>query len=259
MENTNIDNIDENNIPDDINITQFNDFLTRATDAIACDPECQRERTSNELREKYFNAKTNLMTAPNQVNVAAKNYYTFVEGESGYNTYLDNKLNGEANTIIRDFQNNFNTQVGKITQVLDSYDSLLVNYKNIIELYNNYVKKNIEMENKLKIEKSDILTNHRKTYYQDQGMDSLTYYYKWLLFLYVIFAMVCIFFMFRGAPPTSGVVSMSFISSMSIYAKLLLFVVLLLYPFVCLALFRSTIQTTKEVSIYLPSNVYKNL
>ena len=53
--------------------------MTRATHAIACDPECQRERTSNELREKYFNAKTNLMTAPNQVNVAAKNYYTFVK------------------------------------------------------------------------------------------------------------------------------------------------------------------------------------
>ena len=256
----NIDNIDENNIPDDINITQFNDFLTRATDAIACDPECQRERTSNELREKYFNAKTNLMTAPNQVNVAAKNYYTFVEGESGYNTYLDKKLNGEANTIIRDFQNNFNTQVGKITQVLDSYDSLLVNYQNIIELYNNYVKKNIEMENTLKIEKSDILTNHRKTYYQDQGMDSLTYYYKWLLFLYVIFAIVCIFFMFRGGgtTPTPDVVSAS-MSSMSIYTKVLLIVVLFLYPFVCLALFRTSIQTANEVSIYLPNNVHKNL
>jgi hypothetical protein len=255
-----MENINENNIPDDLNITQFNDFLTRATDAIACDPACQRERSANELREKYFNAKTNLMTAPNQLNVAAKNYYTFVEGESGYNSYLDKKLNDEASKIINDFQNNFNTQVGKITGVLDSYDGLLVNYKNIIELYNNYMNKNIELENKLKTNKSDILTNNRKSYYQDQGMDSLIYYYKWLLFFYVICVIACIFFMFRGATASlatqiNGINNIG----MSIYTKIILLGLLLLYPFVCLALFKSTIQTAKGVSTYLPKNVYNNL
>lgn len=254
--------IDNNTIPDDDTINQFNKFLTRATDAIVCDSACQRERTSNELREKYFNAKTNLMTAPNQLNVAAKNYFTYVEGESGYNNYLEKKLGDEATKITTDFQNNFNTQVEKITNALDSYDGLLVNYINIIELYNNYADKNIELENDLKIQKSDVLTNHRKSYYQDQGMDTLISYYKWLLFFYVVGVIVCIYFMFiRGSAPvpTTMLTSIPTNVGMSIYTKIILLVLLLVYPFVCLALFKSTIQTAKEASTYLPKNVHKNL
>ena len=255
MENS---NQNEFIIPDDINITQFNDFLTRASDAIACDPACQRERTANELRNKYFNAKDNLITAPNQLNVAAKNYYTFVEGESGYNSYLEKKLESEATKITSEFQNNFNTQVRKINEALDSYDGLIVNYENIVELYNQYKNENITLENELKTKKSDILTNNRKTYYQDQGMDSLMYYYKWLLFFYVVIVLVCIFFMFRTKTnPMNGVIQMA--SGMSIYTKIALIVLLFLYPFVCLWLFKSSIQTAKDVSVYFPKNVYTNL
>lgn len=252
-----MENIDDNTIPDDINITQFNDFLTRATDAIACDPACQRERTRNELRDKYFNAKTNLMTAPNQLNVAAKNYYTFMEGESGYDNYLEKKLSNEVNKKSNEYNNNFNSQVEKITEVLDSYDGLLVNYNNIIELYNQYVNKNIELENKLKIDKSDILTNNRKTYYQDEGMDTLLYYYKILLVFYTIGVFVCIFLMIKTSTSSYFMNGTTNIG-MSIYTKIALLVLLLSYPFVCLWIFSSTIQTAKDVSVYFPKNIYTN-
>ena len=42
-----------------------------------CDSNCQRQKTEEELKQKYLASETNLASANNQVDIAQKNYLTF--------------------------------------------------------------------------------------------------------------------------------------------------------------------------------------
>ena len=57
--------------------------------------------------------------------------------------------------------------------------------------------KYIELFKQLKEETNDLLTNDRKTYYQDQGIDNLKFYYHYfLLFIYVIVVLIYVVYNF---------------------------------------------------------------
>ena len=53
-------------------LSQFNSFLQKATDAVTCNSECQRNRTIDKLKQKFINAQTNVASASNQFQVAQK-------------------------------------------------------------------------------------------------------------------------------------------------------------------------------------------
>ena len=132
------------------NLNQFNSFLQKATDAITCNSECQRNRTIDSLKQKFINAQTNIASANNQLQVAEKNYVTFAEGQGEYN-------------------------------------EILINFKNVVDLYFHYKKENIKLFKKLKQETNDVLTNERKSYYINQESDTLSYFYFYfLLIIYII-------------------------------------------------------------------------
>ena len=56
-------------------------LLEESTAALSCGPTCQKLKTSDDLKQKYLNAQTNLQTAPIQLENSKKNYYVFTEGE----------------------------------------------------------------------------------------------------------------------------------------------------------------------------------
>ena len=61
----------------------------------------------------------------------------------------------------------------------------------MFDLYLKYKNENIELEKKLKDETNDILTNDRKTYYQDQGINNLKFFYHYFLLLIYIIVVLC--------------------------------------------------------------------
>ena len=160
------------------NLDKFNSFLDKATAAVSCDSECQKNKTSEELKQKYLDAQVNLLSAPNQLNVAAKNYITYSQGEVAYNDFNQAKLEETANQIANTFKSTFDDEITNLKLKIDTYDGLLINFTNVVDLYTNYVKENIELEKELKQTTSDVLTNDRKTYYQDQGIGYLNTFYK---------------------------------------------------------------------------------
>ena len=42
------------------NLDSFNDLINKATEAVMCGPDCQKEKTSSQLKQIYLNSKTNL-------------------------------------------------------------------------------------------------------------------------------------------------------------------------------------------------------
>lgn len=170
------------------NFNHFNSFLTQASQTIACGTECQKENKAEQLKKDYLNSQTNLDTAGSQVQVAQKNYVTFTQGAPAYNNLLDQQLTQKAENITTEFQNNFNVETDSIETSIQSYSALYMNLQNVYDLFNYYKKENGELFKSLKNETSDNLTNERKTYYEDQGIDNLKFWYYYILLtIYVIF------------------------------------------------------------------------
>jgi len=229
------------------NLDKFNSLIDQATKAIMCGPECQKEKTKNELKDKFMNAKTNLQTAPDQVHIAAKNYFVFTQGESGYNEYMETELNEKAEKIALEYKNNFDNDVSKATTSIETYNGLSINFGNVFDLYTKYKMENVQLEKELKNTTSDILTNDRKTFYEDQGIDSLKNYYSWLRILYIIIAVSFIISLFM------------FPSQLSVMGKLFFIFIIILYPFISTKLLGGIIALYHAIVNVLPKNMHRSL
>ena len=162
-----------NNISnDDINnsIAQINTLIEQSSDSILCDSQCQRERTANNLKEQYLQAKVSLETAPQRILETEKNYYVFVKGENEYNEYVDEELSKKADTVIGSYQNTFNEEKENAEILLNELEVIKENGINTYDLYNDYLKNNRYISKKYKLYESDVFTNFRKTYYSFKSL-----------------------------------------------------------------------------------------
>ena len=202
-------------------LDKFNTMIDQATEAITCDSNCQKQRTIDDLKQKYLNAQTNLATAPNQFETAKKNYVVYSLGQTSYDDQVDNDLTKKATELASFYAENFNKESQNVLTDTQTYSGLLANLRNVFDLYVKYKKENVELQKKIKEESNDILTNERKTYYQDEGIENLKFvYYYFLLSIYVI--CLILFAIFNFVYP----------SQISWKIRLVIFIVLLLLPFV---------------------------
>ena len=230
-----------------IDINKFNDFLDNANQILSCDSNCQEQKKKNDLKKKYLEAKTNLLTAPIQVETSYKNYLTYTKGDSAYNEYRDDELQQKAEMVITTFQTNFNDGIQKAKDSYDTYSGLLLNFAHIVELYTKLVKENAFLTLQLKNKTSDVLTNDRKTYYEDQSIDNLGFYHKIILFFYVIFVIVF-------------AVSIFVFPSTSTRGTLLgILVFFIIYPFICVRLFNFFYYIKDTIMGVLPKDVYTDI
>jgi len=70
--------------------------------------------------------------------------------------------------------------------LMDAYDTNLTNAANLLDSYTNYVDENKDLKKQLDQIGGDIDTNDRKTYYEDEAIDSLNYYYSWMISIYFL-------------------------------------------------------------------------
>lgn len=226
-------------------LNNFNSFLQAASEQIACGTECQRQKMTDELESKYLDAESNLSLAVPKYEIAKKEYYTYVGGQSGYNQMLEEELNNKSELIVKSFKDNFNDEINKIKSLLETYDGILINFRNVLDLYTQYVKENVYLNKKLKTETNDVLTNERKTFYEDQNIDSLNgYYYYVLLVIYIITVFCYVIF------------SLFYPSQSSFMTRGLLFILFIALPFISTFVLGKIIQFIYWVIGLLPKNVY---
>jgi len=229
------------------NINDFNNLITQANESISCDTSCMEKKKSQELEKKYSDAETNVVSGQEQLFTAKKEYITYTQGESGYNEYIDNELQKKAQTITSSYQSKFNNSVNIIKRSINIYDGLLINFNNVVDLYKKYKKENNDLEKKLKITSSDTLTNDRKNYYEDQGINTLKTYYYFLLFVYVFIVFVFLLSIFLVK------------TDVKMSMRLFILFLLIIYPFLCYWGFYLLQKIFLEMKSYFSYNVYRNL
>ena len=140
----------------------------------------------------------------------------------------------------------FNADATKIQTQIEKYNSLFLNYENIVDLYKKYKRENEELFIELKDDTNDILTNDRKTYYQDQEVNSLNfYYYYFLITVYII----CVI--------SFGVFSLMYPSQSTTTAKIIIFFILIALPFISTFILGIIIYLIYELYNLLPKNAYR--
>ena len=240
-----------------MSVEKFNDFINKATEILSCDSKCQEEKKRVELKHKYLESKTNLLTAPSQVETSFKNYLTFAKGESAYNEYREHELETKAETIAEAFKNNFHEAVEKAKTLLKTYTGLLLNYTHVVEFYETLKKENAVLNLEVKNTTSDLLTNDRKTYYEDQKIENLYFYYKVLFFIYFFvcgsFMIWSLTAMFRRMGPKGEPLSKR------IMVPLLILFVFAMYPYFITTIFYYIFKLYEFILSILPKNVYNTI
>lgn len=227
-------------------LNKLNSFLNLATQTISCDSECQRNKREKKLKDKYLTAKENLHLAHPQYELAKQKYYTYVDGQSGYDEMIEQELKAKADLFDKNFKENYVAEKEKIQSQLQTYDGLLINFRNIVDLYKQYKQENIKLFKELKNETNDVLTNERKTYYEDQENGYLNmYYYYFLLVIYYI--IVICFFVFSIIYP----------STINLKIRLFLGLIFAILPFISTWILGKIIQLLYWLFDLLPKNVYK--
>jgi hypothetical protein len=229
-----------------LNINKFNSLINQASNAIMCDSNCQKQKQAEALKQKFQAAQANLATATGQVQVAEQNYVTLTQGSAAYSELQDQQLTAKAEEISNQILELVSAAAADITTDIASYNGLLLNFKNVVELYKKYKIENAKLEKDLKITIDDVSKNDRKTYYENQEIDNLKYYYTYFfMFIYSICVICFIIFGFK------------YPSQITVVKRLFIFIGLLILPFISTWLLGMLIKFIYYLYSLLPTNVYK--
>jgi len=230
------------------NINNFNNFLQQAQETLMCDSQCQQQKKAQQLQQAYENAQVNLQTAPGQVDTTQKEYITFTQGNAAYSQMHNQDLTQKAQQIVSMYSTNFNNEAQEAKNNVATYSGLLNNYNNVYELYKNLKTENAQLKKDLTNKNSDVLTNDRKTYYENQEIDFLDYIYKYVLQI-IYWITVVVYFISVFVYP----------SQFNWKLKLAVLIVLIGLPFVSTWLLAMFMAVIYKVYGFLPKNVYINL
>jgi hypothetical protein len=229
------------------NLNNFNDLMTQANQLLTCGPSCMQQQKSQQLEQNYLNAETNVVNAPQQLFTAKKEFITYTKGESGYNQYIDSQLQEKADEIAITYQAKINNDINNIKTEMKIYDGLLINFNNVVDLYKKYKIENDDLEKKLNVSTSDILTNDRKTYYEEQGINRLKTFYMFFLFIYGFIVLVFLIAIFLVK------------TNVKLSIRIFILFLLIIYPFVCYWIFHLLYELFLHIKSFFPNNVYRNL
>ena len=226
---------------------QINDLLEKSTEALMCGPSCQKKKVTDELKQKYLDAQTNIQTAPINLEQTKKNYYIYSEGRPYYDDMKETELKVKSEQLTELLANNFNDEVASANTMNAYLNTALINSQYTKDLLNEYFEKNKILKLKLGEGRGDVLTNDRKTFYELDALNTLQSWHKLMWYIYYLFVLI---------------LAMSFIfypNSLSVVLKVLIVVVFIFYPYYIGRLVSWLYNLCLSIINGSSKNVYNNL
>jgi hypothetical protein len=214
------------------------------SDGTICNSECRNNQQLSELKQAYETAKSNYSTAPHELELAKNKYYSLLEGSDKYSQRQQTDYNSKAEKIVSSMQEQFDKNYKEAVILLQTYSSSYINISNVMELLENYTKENIYLKKNTVEVSADIVTNDRKTYYEDQSINRLKIYHKWMTYVYIVLLII-------------NLISLFFIpSTLSTSKKILILVIMIIYPFIIQPFLVIYTLIQKKIINLFP-NIYK--
>ena len=244
-------NINKDSIMNQEEITSFiNNLVQSSNDSLTCGPICQKERRTDDLKQIYLDAQTNEQTAPYKYETARKNYFVYKDGENSYNKMRFKELEDKAERIIGEMEKKFKKQIKSVSLMNSYLESELINSENTNELLKDYKIKDELLEEDYHKKINDVITNDRKSYYENQEIERVKLWNTILSWIYFICLIVLS-------------LEILFSDKLKIPIKIIILVIFYLYPFIIfwiVGLLYKVYQNIVKSYYYLfPQNTYLNI
>ena len=226
---------------------QLSQTLGQSITALTCGPTCQRENKIDELRQKYLDAQTNVLIAPQQVINTEKDYYTYAEGTAAYDAIRTKELQDKADKLAYLMQENFIEEIYNIELLIKMYNIMLIDADNTLELYNDYEGSIEDLNGEIINYKTNVVTNDRKTYYENQEIANVKFWQRIMFYIYYFFVVVFFLGIFLAN------------SSYGFFKKFGIFLLLALYPFYAGFIAKGVMWVITLITDLLPKNIYKTI
>lgn len=158
---------------------------------LRCDSECQKNRRSTELYEKYADARENAETAPEEVENTERDYYIYSKGDYAYNKMKEREYSKKGKKLASLLKSDFNENYKEIGLLLNNVNQQNTYNKHIDDLVNTYSNENTELNKNIQNTESKTNVANRKTTYYSQYIDYMetisTTLYRLNLILTIIF------------------------------------------------------------------------
>jgi hypothetical protein len=127
--------------------------------------------------------------------------------------------------------------------ILDNYQASLDHFNNLKDTYKvySYYKDNSKTAG------LDIRTNNRKTFYEEQGISNLSYYYDVLFYIYFFVFIAIIISLFTSQ------------LNYSLTINIVIIIAIIIYPFVSTSIFAYIMKFFTGVNNLFPTNIYTKL
>jgi hypothetical protein len=130
---------------------------------------------------------------------------------------------------------------------LNEYQNNLTNFANLKDTYTYYNNDSVTLMAKMDSNDSNVITNYRKTYYEQQGISNLDYYYDVFFYIYTFVFFAIIISLFTSQ------------SYFSVTTNLIILVILILYPYFSTIIFYYIMNLFSQVNDLIPTDIYTKL
>jgi len=175
----------------------LNEIAKKREQAINETPEERQEAKLKELNTNLIQARSTYNSAPLNLQIAEKQYYTLKDGPVEYEKQQFNKYKIEAEKLKTDMLIEHNANMDSTLETLAYYNSQQMYSTNVntikLTLLENIMKKIKE----IKYDYSDKTTNNRKTYYLLEEQESITFWLQFVNYCIISFVIVFIIYSVR--------------------------------------------------------------
>ena len=231
--------------------TQLNDMISNVNDMISSSnlscpvgSDCGKKKETAILKDDYLQAEYTLLNAPKQFKEAKKNYIVYTDGQDAYNVMNLQETEKEAELYVLKKIELFITQFRNANIINENYSTGVESVEYVNDVLLQILQNNKQLEISIDETGNDILTNDRKSYYEQENYASLEWWYKVWLYIYIILLVVFIIAIF---------VTNNQFSFMSKIGILILFIA---YIFITKPIILFTISILRIIYSFLPKNVY---
>lgn len=158
------------------------------------------------------------------------------------------QLQEQSNSIINNYSSIFNEYCNVAKNLNETYNSIyLVNLPNTKELHDNYIENNMNLERKIRHASTDVYTNDRKSFYENDALDAIKNYhtlFRWIYFIIVLSFIVSCFLVK---------------TEISIRNRIIILLLLVLYPYIINPVFLWLLNKLYFIASFYPKNVYTSI
>ena len=222
-------------------------FIEQAGKMLTCGPECQETKEANNALKKYQEAQLALFNGPLELEDTSKTYYTVTQGEEAAEKFSEERMKDLANQIGNTYLEVFDDIVETSKSLSNLYEANLINFSNSKTLSSTVEKQNQDQTTLLTETQSLASTSDRKTFYENQELETLRYWYRIYYYIYILIVLTFLLSMFIVK------------SEVPFKRQVYILIFLILWFFFGDKAIKFTVNFIKDIFGLIPENVYLTL